>query len=87
MNKIIEGHLNISSIKNKFGFLTHQVKENIDILMIPETKLVESFPPGQFLLDGNGVPFRFDRNGNGGGIMLYIREDIPSKHLLVNKNM
>ena len=33
------------------------------------------------------APFRFDRNGNGGGILLYIREDIPSKLLSVNKNM
>ena len=35
--------------------------------MISETKL-ESFPPGQFLLDGYSIPFRSDRNGNGGGI-------------------
>ena len=24
-------------------------------------------------------PYRFDRNRNGGGIILYIREDIPSQ--------
>ena len=29
-------------------------------------------------------PYRFDRNGNGGGIMLYIREDIPSKLIEVD---
>ena len=47
--------------------------------MVSETKLDESFPPGQFLLDGYSVPFRFDRDGNGSGILLYVREDIPSK--------
>ena len=48
LNKIVVGHLNINSIRNKFNFLAHQVKGNIDILMISETKLDESFPPSQF---------------------------------------
>ena len=87
MNKIVVGHLNINSIRNKFDFLAHQVKGNIDILMISETKLDESFPPSQFFLDGYSVPFRFDRNGNGGGVLLYIRDDIPSKLLSRNKNI
>ena len=46
MNKIIVGQLNINSIRNKFDFLAQQVKGNIDILMISETKLNESFPVG-----------------------------------------
>ena len=71
LNKIVVGHLNINSVRNKFDFLAHQVKGNIDILMISETKLDESFPPGQFLLDDCSVPFRFDRDGNGGVILLY----------------
>ena len=33
--------------------------------MISEAKLDESFPSGQFLLDGYSVPFRSDRDGNG----------------------
>ena len=36
--------------------------------MTLETKLDESFPPGQLLLDGYNVPFRSDRDGNGGGV-------------------
>ena len=54
--------------------------------MISETKLDESFPPGQFLLDGYSAPFRFDKNSNAGGILLYIREHISSKLLSSNKN-
>ena len=46
VSKIILGHLNINSIRNKFDFLAHQVQGNIDILIISETKLDESFPPG-----------------------------------------
>ena len=63
LNKIVVGHLNINSIRNKFDFLAHQVKEIIDILMILEKKHDESFPPSQFFLGGYSVPFRFDRNG------------------------
>ena len=42
----------------------------VDIFMISETKLDFSFPEGQFFLDGYQTPFRFDRNGSGGGILL-----------------
>ena len=40
-----------------------------------------SFPEAQFLIEGFHSPFRFDRNINGGRIMLYVREDIPTKLL------
>ena len=49
--------------------------------MIPELKLDDSFPLGQFLIDGFHMSFRFDRNENGGGILLYVREDIAAKIL------
>ena len=55
--------------------------------MISKTKLDESFPSGQFSLDGYNFPFYFDRNGNGFGILIYIREDIASKLLSINKNI
>ena len=49
--------------------------------MISETKLDDSFPTAQFLIKGFSAPYRFDRNSKGGGLLLYIREDIPSKIL------
>ena len=36
-NKLIFGHLNINSLKNKFDLLSKQVKGSIDILMVSET--------------------------------------------------
>ena len=36
---------------------------------------------GQFLLPGYKKPYRKDRNCHGGGIIVYIREDIPSRKL------
>ena len=53
--------------------------------MISETKLDETFPAAQILLQDFCMSCRLDRNRNGGGIMLYIREDIPSR--LVEKNV
>ena len=32
------------------------------------------------------MPYRVDRNGNGRGIMLFVREDIPSKLLSVENS-
>ena len=51
--------------------------------MISETKLHNSSPEGQFLIPGYSSPYRFDRNCRGGGIMLYVIEDIPSKLLSI----
>ena len=47
--------------------------------MISETKLDSSFPNGQFQIHGYSEPYRLDKNGNGGGILISIREDIPTK--------
>ena len=55
--------------------------------MISETKIDASFPIGQFLLNGYSTSFRLDRNAHGGGILLYVREDIPSKLLLVEETL
>ena len=52
-----------------------------DILVITETKLDETYPNFQFYIEGYSLPFRLDRNRNGGGLMIYVREDIPSKLL------
>ena len=85
-NKIIIGHLNINSIRNKFILLADIVKNNIDILLISETKIDESFPRSQFLLKGFSEPLRLDRNSFGGGLLLYVRNDIPAKPLQLISN-
>ena len=78
-HRIIIGHLNINSIRNKFESLVTFVGNNLDILMISETKIDDSFPESQFLIEGFSKPFRLDRTAKGGGILLYIREDIPCR--------
>ena len=77
--RLIFAHLNINSVRNKFSLLSDIIKSNIDILMISETKFDPSFPSGQFQIHGYSEPYRFDRNVNGGGMLVFIREDIPIK--------
>ena len=61
-------------------------KNNVDILMISETKLDDSFPTARFLLHGFSATYRRDRNSKDGGILMYIREDIPSRLLNSKSN-
>ena len=44
-----------------------------------ETKIDETFQSRQFYIEGFIPTYRFDRNCHGGGILVYVREDIPSK--------
>ena len=81
INRLIIGTLNINSLAPKFEQLKVIIGNYLDVLVIVETKLDPSFPTEQFLIDGYGKPYRLDRNREGGGIIIYIREDIPSKEL------
>ena len=49
--------------------------------MISETKIDESFPLSQFMIDGFSMPYRRDRNDHGGGIIVYFRNNITVKLL------
>ena len=79
IDQIIFGQININSIRNKFEQPIYIVNNEIDILMVSETKLDDTFPTSQFLMQGYSTPFRKDRTSKGGGILLYVREDIPCK--------
>ena len=82
---MICAHLNINSVINTFDLLSDIIKNNIYILMISETKLDSSFPNGQFQIRSYSEPYRLDRNGNGGGALVFIQEDIATK--LINSQM
>ena len=75
------------SIRNKFDLLVDQIKGNVDIMVKSEAKLDESFSNGQFKIPGYVLPCRLDRNQFGGGIMVFAREDIPSRVLSLNKSI
>ena len=78
LNCLLLTHSNINSIRNKFDQLVLSIKNNIDKLMISETKIDNSFATMQFHIEGYCI-YRLDQNGYGGGILVYVWEDIPSK--------
>ena len=83
-NIIICAQLNINSMRNKYDQLKSMITGNIDILIITETKLNYTFPQSQFFIEGYSKPYRLDCTENGGGVMIYVREDIPTKSLDVS---
>ena len=87
LKRIILGHLNVNSIRNKFDLLGEKIKGSVDIMVISETKLDESFPNGHIIIPGYALPCRLDRNQSGGGIMVFVREKTPSRALSLNKSV
>ena len=61
--------------------MSSHITKYVDILLLSETKLDDSFPTAQFWLNGFCKPYRLDCISNGGGILLYVRDDIPSRLL------
>ena len=54
----------------------------VDVLVITETKLDDTFLTSQLLVTGFSVPYSLHQNRNGGRIMIFIRDDIPSRVLM-----
>ena len=85
-DRITLGSLNINSIPKKIDDLRTLVTNNLDILVVQETKIDDTFSNESIQIPGyEHKPFRRDRKLGGGGIITYVREDIPSKAVnLVN---
>ena len=66
-DRLIIGNLDINSLSSKFDQLKLLIQGKVDILIITETKLDDSFPIDQFIISGYSKPYRLDRNRNGGG--------------------
>ena len=80
-NRVVIGHLNINSVRNKFEEFMNLISGNIDIILISETKLDSSFPGIQFTMEGYSQPYRRDKNDKSGGLLLFVKEGIISKPL------
>ena len=61
------GHLNINSLRNKITAVEELMRNKIDICLISETKLDETFPNQQFKIHDYKM-FCRDRNKHGGGV-------------------
>ena len=82
---IIISYININSIRNKIKNLEILISDLVDVLTIAETKIDGSFSTPQFLLKNFKTPFRLDVSDRSGGLMTYIRADIPSRLLMEYK--
>ena len=81
LNRTVLAHLNKNSLGNKFDILADQVTGNVDVMVISETKLDDSFPGRQFKIPEYSSPFHLDRDQNCGGILVFVCEDITAKFL------
>ena len=79
--KITMGQLNINSIPNKFNGIMDLVANKLDVFLISETKIDDSFPDAQFFYKNFGIPHRRDRKFGAGGLLMFINENIPSRKL------
>ena len=67
------GHLKINSLRNKFESIKPIISPNFDIFLISKTKLDDLFQIIKL--------FRKDMNFFGGGLCIYVKENIASKQL------
>ena len=75
----IIGHLNVNSTWYKFDAVQSLLQDVLlDIFTKSESKLDESFPTAQFKVTNFSL-HRRDRDRHGGGLLLYIRSDIPHR--------
>ena len=71
-------------MQNRFDLLIKEIKGNLDILVISETKLDYAFLEGEFKIPGFGPAFWKDQN-QVSGIMFFIRKDFMAKLLFTEK--
>ena len=60
--------MNTNSIQNKFDFLAKGIKRKVDVFMIAETKIKETFPSRQCYIEGFTPSKKLDRNYHVDGI-------------------
>ena len=80
-NSVI-GLLNVNSLRDKFEAVEELVKDKVDICFFSQTKIDETFPNQQFMINGYKL-VRRDRNCHVGDILCHINENFPSKNVNV----
>ena len=81
LDKLTLGHVKINSIRNMFDARTYIIRHNIDKILISERKIDDTFLLAQFFIKGFSAPYRQDKNRTGRGLLLFVREDVPSRIL------
>ena len=61
LNRIIFAHLNINSVRNKFGSLAQIINNSVDVLPSSEAKIDSYVPTAQLYIQGYSKSYRLDR--------------------------
>ena len=77
-------YLNVNSLRGKIHDIRNLTSQLLPtVLALSETKIDTSFPDSQFYIENyqNPKDYRKDRTKDGGGLMTFIRNGIPSRRL------
>ena len=78
-DNVIVTHLNVNSLRYKFMELGEILYDKLsDICFFSETKLDDTFNQSSFDVPGYKA-FRHDRNSSGGGLIAYVRSNLPAR--------
>ena len=77
--RIILGHIKLSSVRDKFKSFADVASASLNVLIISQTKTDKAFLESWFIIEGFSEPYHLDRKVNGRGILLNVRENIPTK--------
>ena len=78
LNNVIIGHLNVNSLLPKLDAVKTIITGNIDVMIFTQTKPDDSYSTAQLMAGRFKKPFRLDKDSNGGGMLIYVKSDIPS---------
>lgn len=73
-------HLNIRSVRNKLSYI-EDIASEYNIISLTETHLDNNILSCDLQLDGFNEPFRADKYFAGGGILVYVSEQIKATRI------
>ena len=82
INDFIIVHYNINSItaEGRLESLSQACEAlKIDVLVLTESKLCDTIPTNLIMISGFHEPLRRDRNRHGGGVLIYISDNLTFK--------
>ena len=81
LNNPFISYLNLNSLRYKIIDIREVLCEaQLEIIALNETKLNSEFPDAQVKIDGYHFPqFRKDHDENGGGLMIFVKNDIITR--------
>lgn len=65
VNTVIIGNIKLNFLPATFDQVKKVILKKVNILVITETRLDDTFPLGLFYVEGFTMYYRFDRNRNG----------------------